>query len=503
MATKIILTIQSRLQSKYGPDFPALQNLFTQLVNADAIKGLTTRFVFIDDVATAQKYGYPMPAVFDERACKNIVDHIFWKENNPEYLAIFGAQDVFPFQQLTNQLFGQPGGDPDKFIPSDLPYASDAPYSTDCNAFTSVTRVMGRIPDEQEAGNLDYVKTIIDQIIAARPANPASCNTYFANSAFVWTGSSQTSLRNIFGNSMSMKISPTDNTGLFVHGDIANLPHFFNLHGALNRTAYYGQQGNTYPQALLPSDLNGSVVPGSFVAAECCYGAQQLNRTTFGQSIADAYLQSKASVFMGSSTVSYGPPIGQGLADLITQYFMKNVLNGASSGRALLLARQKFLSVSGPTLDFHELKTLAQFYILGDPSVQPVDKITQEEAMETVQDRRTNMTAKGIQLGLMIPNTQKVEESITQGPAIDFKGFDFSIGKDFYGTKTVFEVEGSPSLNKMFPSKNDIFDGEILKTRFHVYQKGSVQEDGICDVDVLVIKERDNKVMGYRHYLSK
>ena len=56
-------------------------------------------------------------------------------------------------------------------------------------------------------------------------------------------------------------------------------------------------------------------------------------------------------------------------ADFITQYFLVNVLNGASLGRACLEARQKF--VDEQYLDIYNLKTLAQFVLLGDPALHP------------------------------------------------------------------------------------------------------------------------------------
>jgi hypothetical protein len=84
-----------------------------------------------------------------------------------------------------------------------------------------------------------------------------------------------------------------------------------------------------------------------------------------------SYLQDGASGFFGSTTIAYGPSEGNGSADLICQYFLQQVLAGASLGRAALEARLKF--GGGKThLDPYDLKTLAQFYLLGDPSLHPV-----------------------------------------------------------------------------------------------------------------------------------
>jgi hypothetical protein len=61
---------------------------------------------------------------------------------------------------------------------------------------------------------------------------------------------------------------------------------------------------------------------------------------------------------------------GQWRWDLITQYFLLEVLGGASLGRAALAARQRFVQQTAE-LDPFDLKTLGQFNLLGDPSVHP------------------------------------------------------------------------------------------------------------------------------------
>ncbi len=87
--------------------------------------------------------------------------------------------------------------------------------------------------------------------------------------------------------------------------------------------------------------------------------------------IGNTYLAWGAYGVFGSSTIAYGPAVGNGAADLICQFFLKHVLGGASLGRAALQARQDFVLAS-PVLDPIDLKTLAQFSLMGDPSIQAV-----------------------------------------------------------------------------------------------------------------------------------
>lgn len=509
MATKLIITIREKLKNKYGNNIIVLEKLFGRLIVSDAGRGLQTKIIYLDDPLMVQRYGYVIDSLWGEKVCKDTFDQIYWHEK-PEYMAIFGAQDVFPFQSLINPLYG-PGHDNDKEIPSDLPYASDSPYSTDCNSFINPTRVVGRIPDlpyehHDGQGDIDYVKDIIEHIIDAVPANIPSVADYFSISADQWKLSTQESLRKIFGNSFAMKLSPPNIVGSYKSTDLAMLSHYFNLHGALGRRAFYGQRASSYPEAINTTDLV-NLTPGTFVAAECCYGAQLLP-LPIGMSMASTYLKQKATVFMGSSTISYGPPSGQALADLICQYFNINLLKGASSGRALLDARQKFITDNGPTIDAHELKTISQFYILGDPSLQPVKNSDTADFITTIEERRSNLTAKGFNLGLTIPNTIKKEDYK------DLKSFEIlgisSLLNEFSDFKSpvsrmVFEVENSSAEN--FKFINAIMPKDVPSEpetiRFHVFQSGGVDENGICRIEALVIKERNAKFMGYKKYVSK
>jgi hypothetical protein len=83
------------------------------------------------------------------------------------------------------------------------------------------------------------------------------------------------------------------------------------------------------------------------------------------------YLKQGAYGFFGSTTTAYGPAAGNDWADEICRLFMRKVLSGASLGRAALEARLDYLRFSRWD-DPVKLKTLAQFHLLGDPSIHPV-----------------------------------------------------------------------------------------------------------------------------------
>ncbi|MEO5899638.1 MAG: C25 family cysteine peptidase, partial [Ilumatobacteraceae bacterium] len=151
---------------------------------------------------------------------------------------------------------------------------------------------------------------------------------------------------------------------------------FVNCHGAALDPTWYGEKfahQPALPHAIDAASLRGKVRSGCVIAAECCYATMHWDpRLGLGQpSVALTFLVEGASGVFGSSTMSYGPAVGNGTADVITRMFLEAVAGGASLGRAALTARQRYVAAAG-TLAPTDLKTLAQFDLLGDPSVHPV-----------------------------------------------------------------------------------------------------------------------------------
>jgi hypothetical protein len=189
------------------------------------------------------------------------------------------------------------------------------------------------------------------------------------------------SLRAVFGSGDRCQLSPPKGPK-WKAAELKALSHFINCHGAPSDPQYYGQSGNSFPSAHSAAWVNGKLSTGTVTAAECCYGAEMYDPADAGgqMGICNTYLASGAYGFLGSSTIAYGPAEGNGAADLLCQYFLREVLMGASLGRAALTARQEFAR-QGPVLDPIDQKTLAQFSLLGDPSIHPVMPLTPDVAM--------------------------------------------------------------------------------------------------------------------------
>lgn len=371
MATnKVIVTNASALSSKYGAaGYGKISTALKQMVAADAKRGLVSKVIALDSKSDMAAYGAPIGSSTDARATKRSIDAVYAYEK-PDYILILGASDVVPLVPLKNPVYSpNPDEDNDKTVPSDLPYACDTAYSTDINRFVGSTRVVGRLPDLVGASNPQYLLKLLRIATNYKTRTPADYQQYFGLSAQVWQASTRLSLTQLFGNSTGMNTSPPAGPN-WTTRQLAPRAHFINCHGAHCDSRYFGQRGNKYPTAHSAHMLPRKIVPGTILAAECCYGAELYDPAkTAGQAgIAYTYLGEGAYGVFGSTTIAYGPSSGNGSADLICQYFMLAVMSGASLGRAALEARHQFAgqySHLAPT----DLKTLAQFYLLGDPSI--------------------------------------------------------------------------------------------------------------------------------------
>ena len=372
-ANKVIVTNLSALQRKYSSGFSRVHDAIARLIAADKKRGLTTLLVAIDSAAdmSAAK-GSPVAAASDPRQVKAAIDAV-WTAHTPDYLLILGAPDVVPMQVLRNPT----RGDGDANVPSDLPYACAAPFSNDPSVFLGPTRVIGRLPDLLGSGNPAYLVSLLGTAARYRTRPREEYQRYLGLSAQVWQDSTALSLTNVFGDSNALQTTPPRGPN-WPAAQLAQRAHFINCHGAESSPQYYGQPKGKeqYPVAHDAALLKRKVSNGTVIAAECCYGAQIYDPAdSKGQAgICSTYLGDGAYGFFGSTTIAYGPSEGNGQADLICQFFLDSVLNGASLGRAALEARQRFVALY-THLDPTDLKTLAQFYLLGDPSIQPVGAV--------------------------------------------------------------------------------------------------------------------------------
>jgi hypothetical protein len=372
MDDKIIISNRSALLAKYGKQgLAAVGKALTGLIAADSKRGVKSRVIYLDNASAMKKLGgVAVQNSLDPRENKIAVDTIF-KTLAPDYLLILGAQDVVPHQDLDNPVFS-PGDDDDAQAWGDLPYACDAPYSRDPAKFVGPTRVVGRLPDLTSGKEPSHLISLLKTSAGYKSRPSDHYSKYFGLSADKWKRSTRMSLNNVFGNADRLLLSPPSGP-TYAAGELRAPMHFINCHGGKAFPAFQGQKGSSYPISLTSAATVGEITEGTVAAIECCYGAEIYDSITLGIDlpICQNYLRQGAYGYFGSTTIAYGPANDNGAADLICQYFLLAIQDGASIGRAALMARQRFAE-NAAQMDPMDLKTIAQFCLLGDPSVHPV-----------------------------------------------------------------------------------------------------------------------------------
>ena len=255
----------------------------------------------------------------------------------------------------------------------DLPYACEAPYNTNIRKFSGPTRVVGRLPDITGGKNVQYLLNLLKNAASYKDRSADAYFPYFGISARSFKGSTRMSLSSTFRNAKDLQTVP-EHDGNWPPRLLNRLSHFINCHGSLNDSRFFGEPGDD-PTALDAEFLENQISEGTVVASECCYGGQLFdpadNAFEEGRlGIANTYLANRAYGYFGSTTIAYGMEEETDSADLICQFFLQRVLQGASLGRACLEARLKF--IRNVAKDPSNLKTIAQFNLYGDPSIHPV-----------------------------------------------------------------------------------------------------------------------------------
>jgi hypothetical protein len=376
MTDKVIVTNISALKAKYGRGLTAIRAAIRRLIAADRKRGVQTRLVAIDSKSAMKRLGAPrVTDVADPEENKKAIDGVH-RKLLPDYLMLLGAVDVIPHQDLINPVYDgsdDPDADPDPCAYGDLPYACEGPYSRQPQDFLGATRVVGRLPDVTGGNDPDYLVGLLRTAARWRPRDEADYLPYLAFSAQIWQRSTQQSLRKAFGSAADLELVPP-NDSRWTAAQLKRLSHFINCHGAEADFHFYGEEHRTgrQPPSHVSTWIDGKIVEGTIVAAECCYGSELYDPTKSDhEGICSTYLSGGAYAVIGATTIAYGEASRNTDADLMCQYFFRRVLAGASVGRAFLEVRQEFAQ-SAPELDPMDLKTLAQFTLLGDPSIQPV-----------------------------------------------------------------------------------------------------------------------------------
>jgi len=509
---KIIITNRSALQNKYGSaGFKKIQTAVKHLIAADKKRNLSSLLVFVDDPSTMKKArGKAIKDVTDPEQYKNAIDRLF-NYYKPDYIMLLGATDIIPHCRFRIPI----PDDDDPFVPSDVPYACEAPFSRNAGDFIAPGRVLGRLPDITGINDPTYLISLIQNSINWKPLKSTAYKDYFSLSVKWWQKSTQVSLKNIFQDNKKLKLAPPAE-GPYTKTDLRPMMHFLNCHGGLRTSELYGQpneKSNSFPVCFESNMMDKKISYGTVAAAECCYGGLLYNPNRPNKihlPIANSYLKNNAIAFVGSTTAAYGPSDSQGGADYIAQYFLIAIQKGgASTGRAFLEAQQRFVEKGDVKMDPTDLKTIIQFLLLGDPSITPIEdspkttpgrtpvkSIMNKAAHDTKErkERRLKLAEKSVYINNTSDAPVRIEASVGGVLKTDIKKalrtYKFKDEKKMtYGFK-----KGKKSKTKNIPVDQNY--------RYHVYsdlKKGEV----IDTLRLLVIQEVNNKVMEVKEYVRR
>ncbi len=547
MNDKVIVTNLSALKKKYGRGFSAVKKAIDKLIAADKQRGINTRLVALDNAAAMKKLKAPaVKKVADPKQNKRAIDGVY-KALAPEYLMILGSTDIVPHQDMKNPVFDG-DNDPDEFAYGDLPYACEAAYSQNAADFIGPTRVVGRLPDITGAKDPGYLAGLLETAASAKSLPRSDYTGFLGVSAKVWEKSTRLSLEKLFGSGRDVRLSPKEGPNWKAEM-LARRTHFVNCHGVPADPNFYGQSGSNYPTAHSAELLGDKISEGTVAAVECCYGAELYDPSlldTNQSGICNTYLDNKAYGYLGSTTIAYGPAEGNGAADLICRFFLRRVLSGASLGRAALEARLEF-ATHAPELDPVDLKTLAQFNLLGDPSIHPVAAETPHRAIAQTRSgkaispmelssavdrasRRQQLASRGLWVGQHQPVARRVESAeaietaakaqpkATRGvtakaaPA-DRNTMTMLISDAGLESTTTQSYEVAPKASSMPKALRSLAAAKSMPSvRIHVVLGKRAESDratreaaieGVVRAVAIVAKEVNGKIVSYRQMLAK
>lgn len=382
---KYIVTNKGCLKKKYLNDITSIEAAFVTLIAADKANGITTVVVYMDDSTQMSSLGASViTKAASARQTKRAIDSLFTAQT-PDQVTIFGAQDVVAFQSLSNPMIG----DIDEEIPSDLPYASNAGYNTDVTKFFFPSRDITRLPDLYGGTDITYPVREIANASNQSQKSPADYGNYFAISNDAWRGSTTTSVNNIFRNTTKLNISPPAGPK-WSNSQLQAMTYFFNLHGGSSNPSFYNNDGISITSTDIVSGLSQNVA----ISVECCYGAQLYTPVSNVMGMCSAAMYAGCCGYFGSTNIAYGPPNGQGQADIITQKFLIHLLAGKSIGQAALSARTDFIAASDMSLPSNQ-KTIGQFLVYGNGGFVPVDVPT-EDARKTLEEIGVKFSPKNL-----------------------------------------------------------------------------------------------------------
>lgn len=151
--------------------------------------------------------------------------------------------------------------------------------------------------------------------------------------------------------------------------------YYYNLHGgnAVRSKGYFGAMyGTNQTVPVIEPEHKRTCENPNFVISEACYGARFIGLDK-EHSMMLSSIHNKTMAFVGSSRVAWGAvdgkdtaAVGLSYADILAKYYIVALMQGATAGQALYLARRSVLQ-SCHAGDLKAALTVTEFNLYGDP----------------------------------------------------------------------------------------------------------------------------------------
>jgi hypothetical protein len=412
---KLSVTVKFRLEAKYNQaNLQQINDAVKRWIEADAKRGIRTLHVEVDNSEDETMKKLKVKPVSSKATAMEIKRAIkdLWNKFRPEpdYLVLFGSEDIVPMFQIPNPSIRMRGLDPDAKVPSDNPYATHLPYSfKKPTSYVVPERAIGRIPDmvcdPDPAWLLDY----LDTATKWEPRDATVYSPYTICTAEAEEAANEF-MQKAFGKSDPAPIVCPP----YSDSDVSNPDrkwlsaglHIVKCHGNKADATFWGfgefdERKDKPCPAITSATLRALPTSPPLAATMCCYGAQIFSPSK-GSSpgewpVASTYLRNGALGFIGSTMMAWVGIWDMGPADWIVQSYLKNVFAGHSIGNAFLASKQdyrSFYALEGNTLSDDEEKTLIEYILLGDPSIHPVSSSQSAADLLAVQSRRRRRDAR-------------------------------------------------------------------------------------------------------------
>jgi Peptidase family C25 len=463
---KLSVTLKRPLERKYNRvAVTKIKRAIQDWINEDAKRGIHTVHVALDDGPDMRRVWYnyfpqkrfvrPVSGQPNPEKVKRAIDDL-WDRLNPRYLVLFGGDDIVPMFKVPNPTHYWSRGvtDWDRMLPTDNPYASCKLFDPqDIYSYLVPDRVIGRIPDMRgslkrgdPAWLLDYLKTATNWA----PNRPNFYKRTYAICTSESKGAGRECVQFLSKPTSELLISPPiRDTAISARKRLSARLHLIKCHGTRLDANFWGR-GKHFVKAIKSTTLKAYLEPATVVGTTCCWGAQifspSAHHATRGRwPLASTYLRKGALGFVGSTARAWFGGDSMGFADYIVTDYLKWILRHASIGRALLESKQGYMCYyleGGGTADPLDQKTMVEYLLLGDPSIQPVcGKVScpgsRLDAQERAQ-RRVIHARRAREIRKLLPK----RTPITRAGAKDvFKNALMALGKDLVRDLAEFKIK--------------------------------------------------------------